>query len=222
MQEAKSTHENDCWKGHGMNLRDLIKDSFRRFGKWGGRLLESSRPAEDAHWITLKPHGDDGPYCHVQITSSGKIAKGPKEFTGKHISELSAEHKRADHLKGDAHSFLSQQHTSWEKAKENARKVTGMHAGRIAQHENAHRDHSVIPGFDTSSRTAARENPELGVDPDAHDAPAQIWNIIRQGKKQKPSIHSKEVANLAAEWAKGRKQQFEPVGTFAHDDDWNL
>ena len=166
-------------------------------------------------WITLKS-SDNHKGVHVEINDAGEITKGPEGITGKHISELSAEHKHAEKLKPDAHAYLSDQHTIHEKAKENVRKVTGLHAGDIARHENHGRDHSVVDGFDTSSRTAARENPELGIDADAHDTPAKIWNLIREGKRKKPTANSKEVRELAEQWAKGRKKTEQPV--VQHDD----
>ena len=202
----------DDWvKHHGMNgLHDMAK----LIGGSSGKSLGLSQSVFKS-WITLKPTPNHKG-VHVEINDAGEITKGPEGFTGKHISELSAEHKHAEKLKPDAHAYLSEQHAIHEKAKENVRKVTGLHAGDIARHENAHRDHSSVEGFDTSSRTAARENPELGIDADAHDTPAKIWNLIREGKRKKPTANSKEVRELAEQWAKGRKKTEQPV--VQHDD----
>lgn len=206
-----------------MRLLDCITEAGGFAGKWGRRLVESTQTVlHESHWITLKPsEGHHG--VHVEINDAGEITKGPEGFTGKHISELSAEHKRSEKLKPDAHSYLSKQHDDHKKIRANVSKVTGLHHSDIAKHENKYRDHSAVDGFDTSSRTAARENPELGIDPDAHDTPAKIWNFIREGGKKKPTINSPEVHALASEWAKGRKQD-KPKSEvkYAHDDDWNF
>lgn len=175
--------------------------------------------AMKSHWITIHPHGDDGKGVHVEISDSGEITKGPAGLSGKHISELSADHKRAAKLIPHAHEFLVQQHEAWETAKQNARRITGLTAGDVARHENNYRDHSTVDGFDSSARDAAMQNPELGFDPDAHDTPAKIWELIREGKRKKPTANSPEVRELAHEWAKGSKRTKEPA--FAHDDDWD-
>lgn len=210
-------------RGITMRLLDCMTKSDGFDGKWGVRLIESTPTVlHESHWITLKP-SDGHKGCHVCIDDSGEITKGPSGFTGKHISELSAEHKRSEHLKSDAHSYLSQQHDDHKKIRANVSKVTGLHHSDIAKHENKYRDHSSVAGFDTSSRTAARENPELGIDPDAHDTPAKIWKFIRDGGKKKPTINSPEVKELAQEWAKGRKQATpNPEVQYAHDDDWSF
>ena len=206
----------DDWvKHHGMNgLHDMAK----LIGGSSGKSLGLSQSVFKS-WITLKPTPNHKG-VHVEINDAGEITKGPEGFTGKHISELSAEHKHAEKLKPDAHAYLSEQHAIHEKAKENVRKVTGLHAGDIARHENAHRDHSSVEGFDTSSRTAARENPELGIDADAHDTPAKVWNLIREGKRKKPSANSPEVNQLAQQWAKGRKPSVTQPHETHDDSEW--
>ena len=171
------------------------------------------------HWVTIKSH-DGGKGTHIDLDGSGNIVKGPPELTGKHISEVAgkgkssalakdaAESEGVDHedvagLMPHAHQFLLGQHNERETAKKNARKVTGMTANTTAYHENQGKDHSTVRNFDTASRTVAMENPELGFDPEHHETPAKVWNLIREGSKKPPKLNSAETANLAAKWAKG-------------------
>ncbi len=242
-EDAKSAyHENypDDWKGfngikamHSRDFKDWLKSGdtkkpvsggdgdnhVRRFDLAAAKYSKSSDSG--GTWIMLKPHGDEGKGVHVQLSASGEIITGPSELHGKHISELSAEHKRASTLIPRAHEFLLQQHEVREKAKQSARRITGLTAGDIARHENAYRDHSTVEGFDTSSRTVAMEHGELGIDPDAHDTPARIWELIREGAISKPTKNSPEVHSLAKEWAKGKKPAKSKEPEYAHDDDWD-
>jgi hypothetical protein len=235
-EDAKAAyHENypDDWKGyhgikamHSRDFKDWIKNGDTKRPVSGvdrdranvAAFKYSKSSDSGGTWITLKPHGDEGKGVHVELSASGEIVKGPSEFHGKHISELSVEHKRASTLVPHAHEFLLQQHDGREKAKQSARRITGLTAGDIARHENAYRDHSTVEGFDTSSRTVAMEHGELGIDPDAHDTPARIWELIREGAIPKPTKNSPEVHQLAKEWAKGKKPAEQ---TYAHDDDWD-
>lgn len=197
--------------------------------KYSRVLFGSSSPTRYAktseasgHWITLKPHGNDRVGVHVLISESGLILRGPGELSGKHITQLSAEHRRAETLRPAAHSYLVEQHTAHEAAKQNARRITGLHAGHLARIENKYRDHSSVPGFDTSSRTAAREIPDLGLDPDAHDTPARLWELIREGKRERPTLNSDETTALATEWAKSHRQHKTAEPVYEHDGDWNF
>jgi hypothetical protein len=92
-----------------------------------------------------------------------------------------------------------------ERAKDRARKLTGMNAGTLAKVENSYRDYSTVPGFDEAANVIAMEHPELGLDPDDSDTPAAIWELIREGKQEAPAMHSEEVAELAASWLKSSK-----------------
>lgn len=105
----------------------------------------------------------------------------------------------------DAHRFLTEQAEHRERAKERARKLTGMNAGTLAKIENAYRDYSTVPGFDEAANVIAMDHPELGLDPDDTDTPAAIWELIREGKQEAPAMHSEEVAELAASWLKSSK-----------------
>lgn len=184
---------------------------------------------KSARWITI--HGsDEGGGSHIQIDGDGNILSGPASLAKDGITHLSDFRKprgwaNHDHAARElipaAHAYLGEQHSAWETAKVNARKVTGLTAGDIARHENAYRDHSSVHNFDTASRTVARENTELGLDPEARDTPAKVWELIREGKKRKPSISSPEVADLASKWAQGKKptQQSAPM---EHDADWDF
>jgi hypothetical protein len=105
----------------------------------------------------------------------------------------------------EAHQFLKNQAELRERAKDRARKLTGLNAGVLSQIENAHRDYSTVPGFDEAANAVAMEHPELGLDPDDSDTPAAIWELIREGKEDAPTLHSPEVAKLAADWLKASK-----------------
>lgn len=199
------------------------------FKAWNPTFKSASN---DEHWITIHPHGHGEGGVHIQIDSSGKIVAGPSQLATRgirHISDFGEHRGRGptndaiEELKPHAHQFLGEQHYARENAKENARKVTGLHAGQIARIENSYRDHSSVHNFDTASRTVARENPELGFDPEAHDTPAKVWDLIREGKKTKPSIHSEAVHNLASEWAsQSRRPTHQTAPVYDSDDDFNM
>lgn len=103
-------------------------------------------------------------------------------------------------LMPEALHVLRQGLDGFDRARKRARLLCGLNSQIIARRENAYRDHSTHPGFDESSRTLAREFPELGIDPDSHDAPARVWEFLRIGAQPMPVRHSPEVAELAASW----------------------
>ena len=215
-------------------------------GSNGSTMKAATKEKTGGRWITIHPHGHgDGDGVPIQIDGDGNILKGPKHLADKgirHIGDFgkkkpdsdSGEHSDESEewggpsddaiaeMKPHAHQFLVEQHESREKAKEQARRLTGLTAGTIARHENGYRDHSSIRGFDTAARNVAMENPELGLDPDAHETPAKVWELIREGYKKKPSINSREVADLAETWASGTKPRWAaPEVSYAHDSDWD-
>ena len=121
----------------------------------------------------------------------------------------------------EAHLFLLEQSVQREKLKQAARKITGLHAGRIGQIENKYRDHSAVPGFDEKSRDFAAENPGMGFDPDGHDTPQKVWDFIREGAQPVPAADSREVADFAASMIAGRRGRYDHEGTvpeFESDD----
>ncbi len=214
-----------------------------RNGSNGSTMKSATKEKAGGRWITIHPHGHgEGDGVPIQIDGDGNILKGPKHLAEKgirHIGDFGKKRRDPDsdddsedwrgpsdeaiaELKPHAHQFLVEQHGIREKAKEHARRLTGLTAGRIAIHENNYRDHSSIDGFDTASRNVAMEVPELGLDHDAHDTPAKVWELIREDAKKKPSINSKEVHELAETWAGGSKPRWKlPEMSYAHDSDWD-
>lgn len=125
---------------------------------------------------------------HGHARTAGKLARVPT-------------HQVLGAMK-DAHEFLKNQHGLRERAKDRARSLAGLNSGTIAKIENSHRDHSSVDGFDEVAHAVASEHPELGFDPDDTDTPGKVWDLIREGKQPVPPLHSREVADVAAEWQK--------------------
>lgn len=105
-----------------------------------------------------------------------------------------------------AHQYLVEQTQHFEAAKEDARKITGLNAGRLAMLENNYKDHSNVPRFDESAQAVAMSHPELGLDPDDTNTSAAVWNLIREGKREPPKFNDPEVIALAGEFAARNKQ----------------
>lgn len=105
-----------------------------------------------------------------------------------------------------AHRYLAEQVEMRESAREYARKLSGLNAGSIAKIENNYRDHSTVKGWDETSRSVAMVHRGLGLDPDGHDTPAAVWDLIKEGKQEIPKLHSPEVARQAAEWVAREKK----------------
>ena len=103
-------------------------------------------------------------------------------------------------LMPEALALIRQDFEQREAAKALARRLTGLDARIIASRENRYIDHSTATNFDTAARSVALECPELGFDPDGHDTPACVWELIREGKLPVPVRHSDCVAELAASW----------------------
>lgn len=188
----------------------------------GQSVFKSSR------WITIHPHGEDAKGVHIQINDDGEILSGPAHLRDKGITHMGDFAKRGsnqaavDELKPHALEFLTEQHKLREHHKAEARKLTGKNAGNLAMSENSYHDHSDAHRFETAARTFARENPDAGLNPDAHDTPAKVWELIREGKKKAPLINSKEVHETARAWVKNHRTKRAPVGTYEHDSDWNF
>lgn len=112
----------------------------------------------------------------------------------------------------DALAFHTQSIAEREAAKAHARKVTGLNAGNLAKFENSMRDHSTAFNWDRKARAVAMEVPELGLDPDGHDTPAKVWDLIREGKAARPSANDPEVISTAREWlSKPRRPKTTPA-----------
>lgn len=112
----------------------------------------------------------------------------------------------------DALAFHTQSIAEREAAKAHARKVTGLNAGNLAKFENSLRDHSTAFNWDRKARAVAMEVPELGLDPDGHDTPAKVWDLIREGKARRPSANDPEVISTAREWlSKPRRPKTTPA-----------
>lgn len=196
------------------------------------------RVSYKARWITINSDGEGGG-TPIKIDEDGTILAGPSSLAEqgiRHISHFGKDRdseadqdaeteKQVAEMVPHAHQYLIEQHSQWEVAKQNARRITGLTAGDVARLENSYRDHSSVDGFDAASRTVAMENPELGLDPDAHDTPERVWELIREGAKRKPSKNSQEVRKLAEEWARSSprgEQQDHHSGSGGWDewDDW--
>ena len=161
------------------------------------------RAAKGAHASAESKTGKD--YTPSQARSLGgenrvamhQAAKSAAKGTGVPVHHvLQTMHK--------AHEHISGQNEAREAAKAELRKNLGMTAGDAAKHENAYKDHSTVKGFDTAARDIAERYPDLGFDPDSTDTPAKVWELLREGKGKHVALHSQEVADLAAEWLRGR------------------
>lgn len=161
------------------------------------------RQAKAAHARVEGKTGRD--YSTKEAQSLGNDKKVAQHQAARAAAKIGVSVHSVLELMPEAHRHLTEVHQGREAAKETARKLTGLNAGQIAKLENTYHDHSTRVGFDTASRTIAVDHPELGFDPDSTDTPGKVWDLIREGKQDPPALHSREVAETAAEWAKGSK-----------------
>ena len=208
-------------------LRDF-KNKKSLMPEWASKVLEPFKAVlKSARWITINAKDGEGG-THIQIDEDGAILNGPsalKEAGIHHLSDFGKERGWRDHEHGTndlmpaAHEYLLQKHKEREKQKASVRASTQVTPAKIRDHEkNGERDHSTYPRWDESARSAALENPDLGLDPDAHDTPAKVWELIREGIKKQPSKNSPEVRQLASTWAKGPKPKVDH--TEYDDSEW--
>lgn len=101
----------------------------------------------------------------------------------------------------DAHSLHVEQHSQLRPALNHAMKMTGLTPALARQWEDKYRDYSTWTRFDETSREIAGMYPELGMDPDAHDTPSRLWDLIRDSGARTAVVqpHSPEVARTAVE-----------------------
>ena len=93
-----------------------------------------------------------------------------------------------DMLWRDAHGGAAEH----SEAVRDARKATGLTLNRIEKWEEAGKDHSTYPGFDTKARTLASEMPSLGIgqgykggtNADAADYAGELWQLLRESNKR--------------------------------------
>lgn len=180
----------------GEKIDDIIDES------------EESRDRRDARQKHAEARGLQG---HELETSDLRHLEGKRLQSQHQVAKAAAKRfgvstREVLQAMPDARSLMIEAAESRERAKETARRLTGMNAGVLARVENAYRDHSTVPGFDTAARSVAFEHPELGIDPDADDASSAVWELIREGKQSVPAIDSQEVAEAAAEMALNAKR----------------
>lgn len=211
-------------------IESLREDRGFRLPEWhreSQRLFESRQQVQESsdkdggRWITIHPHGEDHKGIHIRIDSEGYISGGPRALKERgihHISDFgNAKDKDVEAMKPHALSFLLDQHNEREAAKSEARKYTKLNAGNLAKYENAYKDLTARKGFDTAARNFANENRHFGYDPEAHDTPQKVWDLIREGSKKPPTLNDRAVHTLATEWAKPQNK----TPKFAFDSDWD-
>jgi hypothetical protein len=205
-----------CINGEGKITKGPAALTGEHIGTLGDKTRKAEREARAAHAEASGEKLD--PKKADQFTNAKHVAihQAAKEASKSH----GVDPVETMRLMPDAHEYLKQEHESRENAKKNARKITGLTAGHIADHENAYRDHSTVHNFDTSSRTVAEAHPELGFDPDDHETPSKVWELIREGKLDPPALHHPDVANLAAEWATASSKS-DTTGHKDEADEWD-
>lgn len=117
-----------------------------------------------------------------------------------------------------AYEFRMEQWKATEPARQYAMKATGMTDFKAGGIENKYRDHSTVPEFDERSRSVAVAHPELGLDPQGHDTPAKIWDLIRSGGSKKPKMEDRETAYIAADWIAQAKLQHKGLANSDNGD----
>lgn len=192
-----------------------------------GSLKDSSqnevRRARQAHAQAEGKTGRDYTASQAKQLGTGKRLEQYQNAKSASAYPRVATHEVLRQMR-DAHQFMNDQMSQRERAKELARQLTGLNAGNLAKLENTYHDHSTVEGFDTASRDVALAHPELGFDPDSTDTPGRVWELIREGKQDPPSLHSREVAEQAATWLresrKNRQQPVEQLGDAFDDFDF--
>lgn len=194
----------------GEHVADIIDES------------DDSRDVREARQAHAKAEGLDG-----------------KEYTAKHRRQHSTQKAQQAHRNAKAaakqhgvsttdvlqhmpaaHAMTAGHDAQWEQAKQRARQITGLTAGRIAAIENSYRDHSTVDGFDANAREFAAESGLF--DPDDADTPARVWEFIREGAAGGLSAHSEDVAQAAAEQVARYKNLTDAINQQVDDslDEW--
>lgn len=193
---------------------------------------------EAERWITIGAHkGDDGKGSGgtpVKLDGRGRIVSGPGDLQGKTLNKLKQEAtpktqvqhaaKAAAKLHGlrrkhiedaidQVYETKRQEIDQREKARERARKITGLHAGDIARLENQYKDNSSLDWLDTAATEFASNHPEMGI-----SDPQGLWDFIRQGKETVPAKHSEEVVSEAVEIVRQNRSSLKHRIVDAFDD----
>lgn len=210
------------------------QESFSRLYESSARIFEAAKSDSEGQWITIGAHRGEGGKSHggtpVKI-SGGKITHGPPALAGKTLRGLfktkpHTELKRAVNNAHKEHGFEKKDiadaiefvhgerkrlHDEREKAKEHARKATGLTSADISRLSNAGHDYASglkaggvtgdkLRHFDAIAQEAAREHPELGLgDPDnPHgDFSQRLWDVLGEGKQEAPAKHHEDTVNEA-------------------------
>jgi len=101
----------------------------------------------------------------------------------------------------------------WERVELTRReccRLANMDWRTCAKIENEYRDHSTVIGFDTATKSAAYECPELGWNPD-DDNGAEMWAIVSAKPIRKPKQSDQAVRDMAVSMLILRREPVEVV-----------
>lgn len=196
----------------GERVEDLIDESDDSREEREARQQHAEAKGIKGHQVTATDAKKLGKVRHVAALRSAKGAAKRYNVSTRQVLQVMP----------DAFQHLKEQLAHREAAKERARQITGLNAGVLARIENAHRDYSTVPKFDTAARSVAYEHPELGLDPDSADTAPAVWELIREGREELPDRNGSQVAEVAAQMiaaskSRGRRK---PEPQQQQNDEW--
>jgi hypothetical protein len=161
----------------------------------------TERQARSAHALAEGRTGRDYTYKRktrraTDLGSKSRIeqyesAKSAAKGSGVKIHEVLARMR-------DAHQLALEDYERSEGLRREARKLTGLNSSNIERIENAYKVFSNRKGFDDAVKTFIAENPHSNIEEDI-GASQKVWDMIKEGKQERPKLHDKAVAQTAVD-----------------------
>jgi len=140
---------------------------------------------------------------HADVKKLGNAQNQREHAAAKEVSRGTG-HSTASVLRAlpAAHELHAADQQLFRPALNHLQKLTGATPAKMRDWENSYKDHSSWPGWDDATRNfIIPERPELGIDQNDHDAPAKLWQMLRDAGRQTKAVesHSPKVARTAVE-----------------------
>lgn len=204
LESKKRKTKNDDWK-----------EDLKRFASQIKVVAPKKTPEQIAAEKEAKENKEAERVANEKATRTEE-RRGRKNEKQERLNEVAEAHDiSADDLLEATKFVLDSQLEEFNKrenAKNSARGMTGLTQNDVRRVENSGRDYSTIKThpirFDKAAVTLARDHPGVIGDPDdgSDNLSAGLWELLREGKLESPTLYDPEILDEAASYVVLGKQ----------------